>query len=383
MISENERSGDVLPRHSSDRRQTHPCLILAGGGHAHLQLLDDWIRRGRPDCRTILVAPAPLTYYSGMVPGWMAGQYRTSDLTIDLAALARRAGVELIVGRIVGASMPRRTVTLAHGRELGFDWLSIATGGTDRSQSLGSAPDCLIPVRPIEAFVERWGELCPALRTAVVAIIGGGAAGVELALAVRAAHPNAQVHLVAGRPGLVPTLSQSVRRKVGRALVRRRVEVHAADAALAGDTLTLSSGSDLRIDCAIAATGSGPPRWLDGSGLALDPEGFVRVDACQRSVSHPFVFAAGDAARRADRAVSPAGVHAVRAGTVLARNLRAAISGQPPPTTYVPRKRTLSLLATGDRRAILSWGEWAFEGRWVWRLKDKIDRRWITKFGAA
>lgn len=348
-----------------------------------MQLLQDWIRHGRPQCRTILVAPAPQTYYSGMVPGWMAGKYSKSDMTIDIEALARRAGAELIIGRIVGAAMARRTVALADGRQLSFDWLSIATGGTDRSQSLGSAPDHLIPVRPIEGFVERWEKLGPALATAVVAVIGGGPAGVELALAVRAAHPRAQVHLVAGRPGLVPTLSHGVRRRVERALARRDVAVHARDAALAGDALTLSSGMVLRIDCAIAAIGSGSPLWLDGSGLELDADGFVSIDAYQRSVSHPHVFAAGDAARRADLFVPPAGVHAVRAGPVLARNLRSAISGRPAGESYIPRKRTLYLLATGDRRAILSWGEVDFEGRWVWLLKDAIDRRWTDQFGAA
>lgn len=355
-------------------------MILAGGGHAHLQILANWVKHGPPPCETVLISAAPTTFYSGMVPGWIAGNYRASDPQIDLAGIAARAGASLVVGELIGASMERQTIALAGGRELAFDWLSIGTGGTDRSAILGDIKGTLIPLRPIESFADRWVRSEPRLERGTIAIVGGGAAGVEMALAVRAAHPQAELRLIAGAAGLVPTWSHSARSLVRLALASRGIAVHLCDGTIEGDVLILSGGASLRPDCIISAIGSGPPRWLEGSGLALDPNGFIRVNAHQQSLSHPNVFAAGDAARRADRNVPPAGVHAVKAGLALARNLRAIIAGRSVPATYIPGRRTLYLISTGDRRAILSWGELSLEGRWAWWLKDWIDRRWTGKF---
>ncbi len=127
------------------------------------------------------------------------------------------------------------------------------------------------------------------------------------------------------------------------------------------------------------------PPWLAGSGLACTAEGFVAVGADLRSISHAAIFAAGDIIDRVDRKLERSGVHAVKAGPVLAANLRAAIGGTEL-RQYCPRRRTLYLLGLGDRRAIGTWGRFVATGRFVWWLKDWIDRRFVelyTRRGTA
>jgi NADH dehydrogenase FAD-containing subunit len=70
----------------------------------------------------------------------------------------------------------------------------------------------------------------------------------------------------------------------------------------------------------------------------------------------------------------------VHAGPVLAANLLSALKGKFPLKTYMPRQRSLSLLACGGRHAIASWGNFSVEGNWVWRWKDHIDRGFIARF---
>lgn len=354
-------------------------LLLAGGGHAHLQLLADWIERGPPDVETVLISTHPTTRYSGMLPGWLAGIYRLEDATIDLAPLAQRAGVRLIVDRLVGLSLARREVELASAPPVAFDWLSIATGG-DAPEAPGELPDTAVAVQPLDRFVDAWTRWQGKAPPRAVAVIGGGAAGVEIALALRTAFADAELRLVTGRSGLLPEMAPAVRRKAAQALARRGVAVIERDGSTVTGEVRLSDGTAIAADLAIVATGSGPPRWLAGSGLALDDAGFVQVDAQHRALRHRNLFAAGDAAQRVDRPVAHAGVHAVHAGPIVAANLRKLIGGAAGLKGYAPRKRTLYLLSTGDRRAILSWGGLALEGRWVWRLKDWIDRRWVAKF---
>ena len=129
----------------------------------------------------------------------------------------------------------------------------------------------------------------------------------------------------------------------------------------------------------LIATGAQPPLWLATSGLALDAQGFLAVDACQRSTSHPQVFAAGDVCTRTDQPLARSGVYAVRAGPALAHNLAAATSGQPL-QPHLPPKATLNLLSCGDRYAIATWGSFSAQGRWVWWLKNWIDKRFLARY---
>jgi NADH dehydrogenase FAD-containing subunit len=144
--------------------------------------------------------------------------------------------------------------------------------------------------------------------------------------------------------------------------------------------LLLSEGQTLKVDKVLAATGARPAIWLQTGKLRLDAQGFIAVNACHQSVSHANVFAAGDVCARSDVNMSRSGVHAVKAGPVLAHNLLAMAHGQAL-STYRPRRRSLYLLADGGQRAMMSWGPLAVSGAWIWRWKDAIDRRFMARFG--
>jgi NADH dehydrogenase FAD-containing subunit len=144
----------------------------------------------------------------------------------------------------------------------------------------------------------------------------------------------------------------------------------------------LASGARLACDVPLLATGAQAPAWLQSSGLALDAQGFVAVNACQRSTSHANVFAAGDVSSRVDRSLARSGVYAVRAGPVLGMNLAAAVEGAAC-KEHQPPSQTLNLISCGTRMAVASWGRFHAQGRWVWWLKDWIDRRFLARLGKS
>jgi NADH dehydrogenase FAD-containing subunit len=367
---------------ASDRREAD--LLLVGGGHAHVAVLADLIRRPLPSSlRVVLLTPEPALRYSGMVPGWLAGQHGKDEGLVDLAALARRAEVDLVPDRCTGFDPEARVVRLAGGGEIAFAIASFDTGGEGRAAALLGDDPRLIDVRPIGAFVERLAAMPPLAR---IVVAGGGAGGVELAFALRnraGARERPQVTLVAGAAGLLPSFATGVRRRVERALARQQIAVIAEDARFEGGQLVTASGTLEPADGIIAALGSAALLWVRASGVASDAEGFLLVDAHQRSTSHPHIFAAGDIAARIDRALPHSGVHAVMAGPVLAANLREALAGKPPRAAYRPRRHSLYLINTGDGRAILSYGPLGAEGRWVLALKHRIDKGWIAKYAHA
>lgn len=362
-------------------------VLLVGGGHAHVAVLADWIAHGVPGgARGVLLTPDRHLRYSGMVPGWLAGQHGQDEGLVDLAALATRAGAQWIAGRCAALDPEARVVTTAGGHAVGFGIASFDTGGEGRGAALLGADSRLLEVRPINALVERLADLRASRRGPLrVVVAGAGAGGVELAFGLRnlaGADPRPEVTLAAGEGGLLPGFASAVRQRVARALARQGIAVIAANARFEDGALMAGSQSLETADCVIAATGSAAPGWVRSSGLATDAAGFIAVDAHQRSTSHPHILAAGDVAARIDRPLAHSGVHAVFAGPVLAANLRAAAAGEAPRARYRPRRHSLYLINTGDGSAIASYGPLAAEGRWVLALKHAIDKRWIAQYAA-
>jgi selenide,water dikinase len=145
------------------------------------------------------------------------------------------------------------------------------------------------------------------------------------------------------------------------------------------DRLVAADGRVLPADAVLLVTGVAAPQWLRGSGLDLDGDGFVLVDDTLRSVSDARVFAAGDVAALRDQPRPKAGVFAVRQGPVLADNLRRTLLGGRL-RRYRAQRKVLALISEGRQSATASRGAWFAYGRWAWRWKDWIDRRFMNRF---
>ena len=365
-------------------------IVLAGGGHAHLGVLNAWALAPPPGTARVLVTAARHTAYSGMLPGWMAGLYDETDILIDLEPLAAAAGTRLMLNEVTGLDADAGHLRLACGGSAAFDILSLATGGEVDAAAFAATGPRLLPVRPVPAFMADWQAALATPRAGGeldVAVVGGGAGGFELVCAAHAAmtrrHGNACIALVTPPGSLLAGHAPPVIARARAALAARGIRLVEALAAGHRDGLMLGDGTVLAAGVVIIATGSRAPGWLAGSGLAVTPAGFVMVDGTLASLSHPHILAAGDIIDRQDRPLPRSGVHAVKAGPVLAANIGARITGAAL-TEYQPPARNLYLMATGDFRAILSWGPLGLGGAgWVggllWRLKHGIDSGFMRR----
>ncbi|MFZ4625633.1 MAG: FAD-dependent oxidoreductase [Rhodoferax sp.] len=361
-------------------------LVMLGAGHAHLHLLSTLAAQPMASVQITLVAPYPRQLYSGMLPGFVAGYYALEDCVIALAPLLANSGVTHLQRSAVGLDAEARRLTLDDGSTLSYDLLSVNSGPVqDRAkieQMIPGAREHALFVRPIEMFGALWPQVLALAdsRALQVVVIGGGAVGIELSMAVAHSLKGASVTLLAGDAALAASYPPAVQARVVLALKDRHITVirERACGIAAGEVL-LGNGAQLACDVPLIAIGAQAPAWLQGSGLALDEQGFIAVNEYQRSSSHPQVFAAGDVSSRIDCQLARSGVYAVRAGPALAKNLRAVLAGVEP-DSYRPPDKTLNLLSTGDRGAIASWGHWSAQGRWVGWLKDRIDRGFVKKY---
>lgn len=365
-------------------------LLLAGAGHAHALVLRTLARQPLPGMEVLVVSPEPLAPYSGMVPGWLAGQYRFDEIAIDFPPLAAAAGARWLRGEIHALDPARREIRLADGSSVGYEVLSLNIGSTLNPPETRHAR--MLPLRPLgllrqryETLLQDWRVAVPGAgaRPCVVTAVGGGAAGFEALLAVlqrlRTLQPQAAVlgQLHTRGNTLLAGLAPAARRAALRALQQAGVVLRLGSA--------WSPALDEASDIVLWATGAQAHAWQRDESrrgaLAVDAQGFVRIDAQLRSVSHPEIFASGDCAGWAGAGLPKAGVHAVRMGPVLAANLRAALQGDAGALrTHRPQQHFLALLATADGRAIASRGPFGASGAWAWRWKDRIDRRFLAQF---
>ena len=399
-------------------------LVLAGGGHSHVIVLKRFGMKPMPGVRITLICRDVETPYSGMLPGHVAGHYTHDEIHIDLGPLTRFANARFYHDEVVGLDPIERTVICRNRPPVPYDVLSIDIGSAPLTDAVPGANGVVVPVKPIGNFVARWNALVErvlATKAPVrIGVVGAGAGGVEMVLAMRhglrtrlrAAGGNPDrlsFELFTGGTEVLPRKPPRVRAAFARVLAERDVRVHldgwvdrvtpgalhaagltggaqrgagAGNAYGAGYPCVLHTADGAMHECdeVLWVTAAGAQPWLAASGLDTDEEGFAAVHPSLESTSHPGVFAAGDCAAVLEHPREKAGVFAVRQGPALERNLRRALRGlslKP----FAPQRRYLSLISTGDRSAVATrGGALVFEGDWVWRWKDWIDRRFMRKF---
>ncbi|WP_416559827.1 selenide, water dikinase SelD [Limnohabitans sp. yimb22184] len=374
-------------------------LVLAGGGHSHVGVLRMFAMQPEPGVRITVICTDIDTPYSGMLPGYISGHYSFDEVHIDLGRLCAFAGARLYHDAVVGIDRKNQKVICQNRPPVAYDLLSINIGSTPQVQHIEGAPTLAVPVKPIAQFNQRWLVLLdkarqwPAHRGRMtIAVVGGGAGGVELLLSMqyRLRHElkalgrspeDLKFVLLTSGDTILPTHNPGVRARFAKVLQERNVEVHthAEVVQVSPGCLHTRDGRTFDADETMWVTQAGGPAWLQSTGLALDDKGFILVHPQLQCLNDPLVFAAGDIASLVERPLEKAGVFAVRMAKPLAENLRRSLRGQKL-LAYQPQRHWLALISTGNRYAVGSRGPWGFGGDWVWRWKDRIDRQFMRRF---
>jgi selenide,water dikinase len=371
-------------------------VVLVGAGHSHVTVLRMFGMKPIPGVRLTLISREVHTPYSGMLPGLIAGHYGFDDAHIDTGPLARFAGARLYQDEAVDLDLAGRHVICRRRPPVPYDLLSLNIGSTPNTADVPGASEHAIPVKPIDGFLRRFEALQARVlarkgRTAV-ALVGAGAGGVELLLAVEHRLRQAVARagfdagglsfvLVSDVPDILPSFPAAFRARFHAVLAARGIAVitGAPVTRVEAGRLMLAGYGPLAADEILWTTQAAPARWLAKAGLPLDARGFLRVDQTLRVVGRDDVFAAGDTIAFSGRELPKSGVYAVRAGPALAENIRRTLTGRSL-RRFRPQREALYLISTGGRHAVGTRNGLVVEGDWVWRWKDWIDRRFMRKF---
>ncbi|MBW3585884.1 MAG: FAD-dependent oxidoreductase, partial [Cyanobacteria bacterium 0813] len=388
-------------------------LVLIGGGHSHAIVLKMFGIKPLPGVRLTLISDVLHAPYSGMLPGHVAGFYDYDQCHIDLRSLAEFAGCQILLDRAIAIDLNKNLVICQTRPPINFDVLSVDIGSTPATLSVPGAAEYAIAAKPVPEFLASWNQLISERQNHPqkplrIAIVGGGAGGVELALNMQSRlgkeegfgnglcngfngwilryserrkrekgrekkEEELEIHLFHSGAELMPAHNHRVRRRLKEILISRGVKVHLMEKVsaienqemieIASDSkfpipnykIFCKSGLELECDRIFWVTQASAANWLREAGLAADSNGFIQVNDCLQSVSHPNVFAAGDIAAMVNYPRPKAGVFAVRQGKPLFENLQQFLL-EKPLKPFAPQEQYLGLIGTGNKRAIASRG---------------------------
>ncbi len=371
-------------------------IVLVGGGHSHVGVLRYFAMNPLPGVRLTLICRDTHTPYSGMLPGYVAGHYSYDDVHIDLSRLAQFAGARFYRGEVIDIDRDRKLVHCNGRPSVPYDLLSINIGSAPKVDGISGAHEFATPVKPIHGFNRRWIDILDRMDQhsgpLSVGIVGAGAGGVELTLAIQHRLSNEfrarnrsleslHFHLFDSAKSILPTHNDKVRDTFHRILADRGIHLHLGNAVdrLEKGTLHTADGQTIELNEVLWVTRAGGPAWLKRTGLSLDDDGCILTRDTLQTADDDTVFAAGDIAHVTDHPREKAGVFAVRQAQPLALNLARVARGKSP-KPFKPQKQWLALISSGDRFAVGSRGDLAFKGRWVWLWKHWIDKRFMARF---
>jgi len=401
--------------------------VLIGGGHSHAIVLKMFGIQPLPSVRLTLISDVLHAPYSGMLPGHVAGFYGYDECHIDLRSLAEFAGCQILIDRAIAIDINKNLVICQTRPPVNFDLLSVDIGSTPATLSVPGAAEYAIAAKPVPEFLASWNQLISERpnhpqKPLRIAIVGGGAGGVELALNMQSRlgkeegrrkreegrgkkeegrrkreenleNLSSEIHLFHSGAELMQGHNQRVRRRLKEILINRGVKVHLQEKVCAvkkieretnpqfptNYQISCKSGLELECDRIFWVTQASAANWIRESGLAADSKGFMQVNDCLQSVSHPNVFGAGDIAAMVNYPRPKAGVFAVRQGKPLFENLQQFL-WEKPLKPFAPQEQYLGLIGTGNKRAIASRGSFMCESALLWYWKDWLDRQFMQKF---
>ncbi|MCF8031621.1 MAG: FAD-dependent oxidoreductase [Desulfarculaceae bacterium] len=361
-------------------------LVLAGAGHAHMMVLQNLAEFVEQGAEVTVIGPGPRHYYSGMGPGMLGGTYEPQDISFPVQAMVERAGGTFLLDKMTGLDPEARQVhTQDHG-PVPYDLLSCNTGSAIPDQTVENQAR-IYRVKPIENLLEarqRIAEMA-ATRRMEIGVVGGGPAALEVAgnawaLARMHNGQGATVRVYAGSRFLKRAPS-GVAGRARKVFARRGIEVIEGTYAAKVDSgrVELEDGRAFSHDLVFLVTGVKPRPLFGPSGLPAGPDGGLMVNQYLQCNQYPDIFGGGDCIFFEPEPLDKVGVYAVRQNPVLLHNLRARLSGGEL-QAFDPGGAYLLIYNLGGGVGILhKWGL-ITEGKLAFKIKDYIDRKFMTNF---
>ncbi len=364
-------------------------LVLIGGGHAHMMVLENIGRFVEKGFKVTVIGPSFYHYYSGMGPGMLGGTYSPSDIRFATRDVVRKQGGVFVKDYVVRVDAEKKQVHTASGHSFDYDVLSINAGSYVPMKDIPENSDNIYSVKPIEKLMEASKKLTTLFeqKKIIINIVGGGPSSAEIAgnawqLAKKIKKHMPRIQILAGNK-FMANFPDSVRDRVVMRLKKKGIEILEKGyvTGVSSDEVTFESGEKSACDFIFLASGVKPSRIFEESNLPTGPDKGLLVNQYLQSIRHTEIFGGGDCICFEDKPLDKVGVYAVRQNPILLHNLMAALEDRAL-ETFDPGPEYLLVFNLGGGQGVLKKRGLVFGGRLAFWIKDYIDRKFMKKFQA-
>ena len=344
-------------------------IVVIGGGAGGLELVVKLARKLRRDSTTevVLIDKNPTHIWKPLFHEVATGSMNSHHDEASYRMLARKHGFQFLLGRVRRIDTDRRVIGIDRvtddagqemlpERDVPFDQLVISVGSMsndfgidgvrEHSRQLDSREQAELFNRHFASQLHRINSSGDPDARLSVAIVGGGATGVELAADMHNvarrlreygfehfSNSRLSVSVIEAAPGLLPRLPERIGVSVKRELERIGVDVHVSTrvSAVRESSVVTSDGTTIPADISVWAAGVRAPGWLAQCGLPTDKIGRIEVDEYLSVRGHDGIYAVGDCCscyREDGTEVPPRAQAAHQMASVVARNVLARRKGK-------------------------------------------------------
>ena len=355
-------------------------LLLIGAGHAHLYIMKK-LQEEKGDHDVTIISPSEYQYYSGMFSGFLEGLYNKEEMRVHIPTLAKAAGIHFTEGAALSIDSKAKVVLTEKGDILSYDVLSVDIGSLTAGIDVPGARKHALRIKPNY----RIEEVAKAMQEAEnPVVVGGGAAGVEMALALtarRKLEDKKPVSVISHSP-LLENNSAKAQEKIKQIMQDKRLPLYLKEkvANVTSSQIITTTGNQIVYDEVLWLTGPKAPGLFRTSQLPVDEAGYLLVEDTLQVKEYPAIFAAGDCASiRQYPDLPKAGVVAVRQSEVLWENIKGFMK-ETNGRRFQPKNTYLSILSTGQKQGLLLYGKIVLHHSLSWKLKNRIDQKFINTY---
>ncbi|WP_408011367.1 FAD-dependent oxidoreductase [Pseudalkalibacillus sp. A8] len=358
-------------------------LLLVGGGHAHLYVIKQLQRYTIPNVEVTLISPDCYQYYSGMMSGFIEGLYELYEIRINLKDLAQRSQINWVKDKVMAIHPNERKIVTGKGDLYDYDVISFDIGSLTRGLELPRVSEFATLIKPNYHFPDAITNTEVAEK---IVIVGGGAAGIEISLALKARRQKqgirTEITLISSGE-LLASENKRISRKIEKIILGKGIKLVKGETVQEVQSRALFTSSNTRVvyDKLIWLTGPKAPGLFKESQLPTDEQGYLLVKDTLQVEKYPSIFGTGDCITLDNhRDLAKTGVYAVRQGPVLFNNILEFVNNSDKREYFRPQRHFIAILSTGNRQGFLIYRGRGYSGRWAWHLKKWIDRRFINKY---
>ncbi len=359
-------------------------LIFAGGGHSHIHSLTNLNKFIETGYRITVVSRSEYHYYSGMGPGLLSGFYTVDETRFNIKQIVESFNCRFIEAEVVKIFPEQKKIILSDNNELYYDLISFNTGSEVIQLPLSGDVKNLYPVKPVENISLIRERILSADKKLKIAVIGGGAAGVEIAAnlceLVNKCKYSSEISIIS-RDHFLPGYTEPFYNKALKSLEKKDIKIYEyKDVEIVdSEKIIFSSGEMIEYDIAVNASGINPSNIFTDSKMKTGADGGLLVNRNLQAIDYPEIFAGGDCITYQPVYLNKVGVYAVRQGMHLYNNLLSYIKGIEL-AEFKPQKSYLAILNMGFNKGIMLWKGIVFSGTFSFYFKYYLDSRFMKKY---